>query len=103
MENSSQTDTPLEERCYNRAMACFKEREYEVAYRLFQLLGDYKDARQKSEEAKQAHDKKGACQETAIIVYTLLVVLAGILIFRLTPYLLYLFFKSLLFFNHTPW
>lgn len=90
MENSSQTDTPLEERCYNRAVACFQEQEYDVAYRLFDLLGDYKDARRKGDEAKQAHDRKGASHETAIIVYTLLVLLAGILIFRLTPYLFFL-------------
>ena len=90
MENPFQPDTPLEERCYNRAVACFQEQEYDVAYRLFDLLGDYKDAKQKGGEAKQAHDKKGASHETTIIVYTLLVLLAGILIFRLTPYLFFL-------------
>ena len=57
MENSSQTDTPLEERCYNEAVARLQSREYKIAYHLFDILGDYKDAKQKGEEAKQAYDK----------------------------------------------
>ncbi len=92
MENSSQTDTPLEERCYNRAMACFKEREYEVAYRLFQLLGDYKDARQKSEEAKQTFYKQSDNRNSKILVCVLIVLAVIIFLVTCGPALLFVLF-----------
>ena len=57
MDNSPKTDATLEERCYNEAVSRLKLREYKVAYHLFDVLGDYKDAKQKGEEAKQAYDK----------------------------------------------
>lgn len=63
MGNSSQTDTTLEERCYNEAVARLQSREYKIAYHLFDVLGDYRDARQKCEEAKQACDKSSDRQD----------------------------------------